>query len=129
GQWEGGYQTLRLMDNDSLAAQSFPARFRAAIAYYSYCDLPGLKMKGPTLILIGAADETSPAERCRQMIAHAQSDGAPITLIVYPGVQHNFDVALLPPGVRYRGYWHEYNEPATKDAEEKTRAFLAAQSR
>jgi hypothetical protein len=32
----------------------------------------------------------------------------------------------LTPGVRYRGFWLEYNEPAAKDAEEKTRAFLAA---
>jgi len=52
-------------------------------------------------------------------------DGTPITLIVYPGVHHNFDVALLTPGVRYQGFWLEYNEPAAKDAEEKTRAFLA----
>ena len=29
-------------------------------------------------------------------------------------------------GVRYLGNWLEYNEPAAKDAEEKTRAFLAA---
>src|SRR5262249_4058323 len=36
-------------------------------------------------------------------------------LIVYPGVHHNFDVALLTPGVRYRGIWLEYNEPAAKD--------------
>jgi len=50
----------------------------------------------------------------------------PIALTVYPGVHHNFDVALLTPGVRYRGFWLEYNEPAAKDAEEKTRAFLGA---
>jgi hypothetical protein len=32
----------------------------------------------------------------------------------------------LTPCVRYGGYWLEYNEPAAKDAAEKTRAFLAA---
>jgi hypothetical protein len=31
-------------------------------------------------------------------------------------------MSLLHPGVRYFGHWLEYNE----DAEEKTRAFLAA---
>ena len=30
------------------------------------------------------------------------------------------------PGVRYRGFWLEYNGLAAKDAEEKTRAFLDA---
>jgi dienelactone hydrolase len=58
--------------------------------------------------------------------SHARPDGAPIALTVYPGVHHNFDVAQLTPGVRYLGNWLEYNEPAAKDAEAKTRAFLAA---
>jgi hypothetical protein len=31
----------------------------------------------------------------------------------------------LVPGVRYFGHSLEYNEPAAKDAAEKTRAFLA----
>ena len=126
GQSEGGYQALHLMDHDSLAAQFFKEWFRAAIAYYPYCDIPAAKMTGPTLILIGEADETSPVEQCRRMIAQARPDGPPIVLTVYPGVHHNFDVALLSPGARYRGFWLEYNEPAAKDAEEKTRAFLDA---
>jgi dienelactone hydrolase len=126
GQSEGGYQALHLMDHDSVAAQFFTERFRAAIAYYPYCDIPAPKMTGPTLILIGEADETSPVEQCRGMVAHARPDSAPITLIVYPGVHHNFDVALLAPGVRYGGFWLEYNEPAAKDAEKQSRAFLDA---
>jgi hypothetical protein len=31
----------------------------------------------------------------------------------------------LTPGVRYFGHWLEYNHPAAKDAEAKTRVFLA----
>src|SRR5205823_7493934 len=64
--------------------------------------------------------------RCGEMVAHARPDGAPMALTVYPGVYYNFDVALLTPGIRFGGYWLEYNELAAKDAEEKTRAFLAA---
>ena len=52
--------------------------------------------------------------------------GAAIALTVYPGVHHNFDVAQLVPGVRYFGHWLEYNEPAARDAAQKTRAFLDA---
>ncbi len=83
-------------------------------------------MTAPTLILIGEADEANPAERCRETVVHAQPDGAPIALTVFPGVHHNFDVAQLTPGRRYLGIWLEYNEPAAKDAEEKTRASHAA---
>jgi dienelactone hydrolase len=125
GQSMGGDTAVSAVDRD-LAAQFFAEQFRAAIAYYPFCEIPAATMTAPTLILIGEADETSPVEQCRGMVAHARPDGAPISLTVYPGVHHSFDVALLTPGVRYRGYWLEYNEAAAKDAEEKTRAFLAA---
>ena len=111
----GGETALHAVDHDP-AAQFFAERFRAVIAYYPYCDIPAATLTAPTLILM---------EQCREMVALARPDGAPIALTVYPGVHHNFDVALLTPGVRYRGFWLEYNEPAAKDAEEKTRAFLA----
>jgi dienelactone hydrolase len=125
GQSMGGDTAVSAVDRD-LAAQFFAEQFRAAIAYYPFCEIPAATMTAPTLILIGEADETSPVERCGEMVAHAQPDGAPISLTVYPGVHHSFDIAQLTPGVRFRGFWLEYNEPAAKDAEEKTRAFLAA---
>jgi len=124
GQSMGGGSALYALDHD-LGAQYFTGRFRAAILYYPGCGIPGVNLTAPTLILIGDKDDGTPADRCRDMVARARSDGAPIALIVYPGVHHNFDVALLTPGVRYRGIWLEYNEPAAKDAEEQTRAFLA----
>ena len=124
GQSMGGETALHAVDHDP-AAQFFAEQFRAVIVYYPYCDIPAATLTAPTLILIGEADETNPVEQCREMVAHARPDGAPIALTVYPGVHLNFDVALLTPGVRYRGFWLEYNEPAAKDAEEKTRAFLA----
>ena len=60
------------------------------------------------------------------MAKRARADGAPITLTVYPGVYHAFDVTELKPGIRSLGHWLEYNEPAARDAEQKLRAFLAA---
>jgi dienelactone hydrolase len=126
GQSMGGFSALYAVDRD-MTAQYFVERFRAAIAYYPGCrGISLVTMTAPTLILIGEADEANPAERCREMVAHARPDGAPITLTVYPGAHHGFDVAQLIPGIRFRGYWMEYSEPAAKDAEEKTRAFLAA---
>ena len=122
----GGFAVLYAVDRD-LAAQYFRDRFRAAVAFYPGCDIPAAAttMTAPTLILIGEADEASPVERCREMVAHARPDGEPIDLTVFPGVHHNFDVAELARGVRYFDHWLEYNEAAAKSAEERVRTFLA----
>jgi dienelactone hydrolase len=121
----GGFSALYAVDRD-LAAQYFEQRFRAAIAYYPGCGIPAATMTAPSLIMIGEADDWTPAERCREMVAHSRPDGATIALTVYPGAYHAFDVAEFKPGVRFLGHWLEYNEPAARDAEQKLRAFLAA---
>jgi len=125
GQSMGGIAALYAVDRD-MAAQYFTERFQAAIAYYPACLLPKVSLTAPTLILVGESDNWTPAERCREMIAHAQPDSAPIALHVYPDTYHAFDVTALRPGRRAFGHLVEYNEPAAKDAEERTRAFLAA---
>jgi dienelactone hydrolase len=126
GQSLGAETALHAVVDHNPAAQSFDGRFRAAIGYYPYCDPSMATVAAPSLILVGEADEMNPVKECREVEAHARRYCAPVTLIVYPGVHHNFDVALLTPGVRYQGYWLEYNEQAAKDAEAKTHAFLDA---
>ena len=125
GQSMGGSAAFYAVDRD-LTAQYFNERFRAAVAYYPGCSIPAPMMTAPTLVLIGEADDWNPAERCREMVKQARPDGAGITLTVYPGAHHAFDVVELKPGIRAIGHLVEYDEPAAKDAEEKTRAFLAA---
>jgi dienelactone hydrolase len=85
GQSMGGASTLSAVDRD-MTAQYLIERFTAAVAYYPGCDLATARMTATTLILIGEADDWTPAERCRQMVAHAQPDSAPIKLTTYPGV-------------------------------------------
>lgn len=121
----GGIATLYAVDRD-MAAQYFTERFRAAIAYYPACILPKVSLTAPTLILSGESDDWTPAERCREMVARAAPDSAPIALHVYPDAHHAFDIDALQPGRRVFGHWVEYNEAASNDAAEKTRAFLAA---
>ena len=126
GQSMGGYSTLYAVDRD-MVAQYFAERFRAAVAYYPACSVVPLPtFTAPVLILIGEADDWTPADRCREMVAQARPDSAPITLHVYPDAHHAFDIAVLKPGRRAFGHSVEYNELAAQDAEEKTRAFLAA---
>lgn len=125
GQSLGGSAVLYAVDRD-LAAQYFNNRFRAAIAYYPTCAIAfAATMTAPTLILIGEADDWTPAEPCRTVAAHARPGSAPIAVTAYPGVFHGFDVAQLVPGTRYRGHRLEYDEPAANDAEAKVRDFLA----
>ena len=102
----------------------FPEKFAAAVVYYPWCGGRSAVVNAPTLILIGAEDNRTPAASCREMVALPHSGGAAIDLIVYPGAHHNFNFRVLT-GPRSPGYWLEYNEAAAKDAEEKTRAFLA----
>jgi dienelactone hydrolase len=96
----GGFAVLYAVDRD-LTAQYVAERFRAAVAYYyPGCDIPAatMTMTAPTLILIGEADEASPVEWCREMVAHARPNGAPIALTAYPGVHRNSTtVAIRPP--------------------------------
>jgi dienelactone hydrolase len=126
GQSMGGYSTLYAVDRD-MVAQYFAERFRAAVAYYPACGaVPLPTFTAPVLILIGEADDWTPADRCREMVAHARPDSAPIALHVYPDAHHAFDVAVLQPGRRAFGHSLEYNALAARDAAEKTRAFLAA---
>src|SRR3974377_263436 len=82
---------LIAVDRD-LAGQYFDQHFRTAIAYYPGCGIPAASMTAPTLVLIGEADDWNPAERCREMVAHARQDGATIALTVYPGAYHAFCV-------------------------------------
>jgi dienelactone hydrolase len=76
------------------------------------------------MILIGEADDWTRADRCR-VICESTCEGAPIALTVYSGAHHAFDLTWLQPERNVLGHRLEYNEPAAKDAEKMTRAFLA----
>jgi dienelactone hydrolase len=125
GQSMGGSAALYAVDRE-LTAQYFGERFRAAVAYYPGCGIAAPVMTAPTFVLIGEADDWNPAERCREMAARSQPDGANIVLTVYPGAYHAFDIAELKSGIRSLGHWLEYNQGAAEDAQGKTCTFLAA---
>jgi dienelactone hydrolase len=78
----------------------------------------------PTIILIGALDEWTPAADCSQKIATWGTDGVPIEQVVYPSVHHGFYNLDLRPGRTIFGRWAEYNEEAATDASHRMREFL-----
>jgi dienelactone hydrolase len=96
-------------------------RITAGVGVYPGCGDPnGNPVIMPLLALSGGSDDWTPAARC---VALADAIGAPITVQVYPGVYHAFDV----PGLAtYKlGHRLEYDAAATADAYLRVQQFLA----
>lgn len=78
----------------TLIAKTAP-HFAAAIALYPRCDqyMTGSQPVGdtPLLVLMGAADTVTPAAACDTLFDAWLSKGAMVSLVVYPGMRHNFD--------------------------------------
>ncbi len=98
--------------------------FRSAVALYPDCRRSsrlGWSARVPTLVLIGASDQTSSPAACRAMIEGARGRSALARIVVYPGADHDFDDAGGPlqalaaaPGA--------ISTPAARIADSKARA-------
>ncbi|MGE5539874.1 MAG: dienelactone hydrolase family protein [Gemmatimonas sp.] len=64
-------------------------RTGAAGPVYSYSG--AYRPIAPLLILAGEADDWTPSEPCRRMVAASQAAGYPVDIKVYPGAHHAFD--------------------------------------
>ena len=93
----GGTTTLATMQS----AEGGRGGFAAAVALYPRCvprqggvrvDAGGVYRPGaPLLILIGEADDWTPAEACRTLVETARRAGQPVAIKVYPDAHHSFD--------------------------------------
>lgn len=127
--------------------------FRAAIAFYPECgigygewtvtrSIAGVKSSGsyvsnvPMLILIGDADDWTPASACTNMLQSAA--GEPIAMKVYPGAHHSFDNPAQPVIFNPRatninrpagGATVGYNAPAFADSKEQVLKFFGEKLR
>ena len=103
----------------------FDRHFRAAVAYYPWCDVSAGAVIAPTLILIGALDDWTPARNCQEMMARRTGEGAPMRLMIYPGAHHAFNsTRLRGKPETYFGHHLEYNETADHAAAVETLATL-----
>jgi dienelactone hydrolase len=116
------------------------ADYRVAVAFYPNClrrypGGPDHRPYAPLLILIGAADDWTPAAPCRAWAERARALGAPMDIHVYPGAHHAFDAPDTPlryrPEVRNRSKSdgasgaHVGTDPAARaDAISRVSAFL-----
>lgn len=111
--------------------------FTQAIAFYPGCKDPleaGVVPRRPLLILIGAADNWTPAAPCTDFVARAHSAGASADIVAYEGAYHDFDAPGRPirerTGLAFTadGSGHAFtgtNEAARADAIARVTAALA----
>ncbi|HEX4994939.1 MAG TPA: dienelactone hydrolase family protein, partial [Methylomirabilota bacterium] len=89
----------------------------------------------PLLVLIGEADDWTPAAKCREMVEAMRGRGADATIVVYPGAYHYFDVegqrlevlAQVENDNRPGGFGAtvSYQATAAADARRRIEDFLA----
>jgi dienelactone hydrolase len=133
--WSNGGSTV--LYAVSRTAIKFPGPdFRKAVAFYPGCRTPaerGLISRLPLLILIGLADNWTPAAPCRDYAAKATAAGSTISFITYDNAYHDFDYPNLPirerTGLAYTGdnsgrAFIGTDGPARADAIVRVPAFL-----
>jgi dienelactone hydrolase len=123
----GGTTTLHSMaapesERDPLAREKREG-FAAAVALYPSCRVPlgGWRADGtgayrsvaPLLILIGDADDWTPAEPCRKLAESAPAATPPVDITVYPSAHHSFDSDRL---VRYVAARVNMSAPGSRGA-------------
>jgi dienelactone hydrolase len=100
--------------------------FRAAIAFYPSCRRTLAGLNSPLMILIGEADDWTPAGRCVAAMPKEKS-AFEVVLKVYPGAYHGFDglgKSRKVSGSRGGVHHLEYQPEAEADAIVRVKAFF-----
>jgi len=140
---QGGVYAIAVVNGPSLERAKrrgveLPAvGFTAGIGVYpgGCASLVSQQVVRPILVLIGDADDWTPAERCVEMVNAMKSRGADATIVVYPGAYHYFDKEGqskdVLPGVENDtkpggfGATVAYQAEAATDAYRQVERFLA----
>ena len=136
--WSNGGSTVLYAVDPRRRPQDGKPDFAKAVAFYPGCATPAesgrWQTRLPLLVLIGAADDWTPAKPCSELVDAARNSGAPADIVLYPGAYHDFDHPNLPVrthnGLVYtgngRGVAHTGTDPAARaDALLRVPAFLA----
>jgi dienelactone hydrolase len=91
----------------------------------------------PLLILIGAADDWTPAAPCKDLADQARASNEPVSIVLYPNAYHDFDtpdvgvheVSGLAYTAQGGGSAHAGTNPARADALKRVERFLAHPAR
>jgi dienelactone hydrolase len=120
----GGWAVLKAVLAGLVRRPDEPA-FAAAVAYYPGCDPrdpPRAPLETDTLILIGDADDWTPADRCARWRAAVETNGHDLQMKIYAYARHGFDAPLAPHF--FAGHYVGQDPAALADALVQTRSFL-----
>jgi dienelactone hydrolase len=106
----GGWAVLKAVLAGGVRRPGEPP-FSAAVAYYPACNPPASPLETDTLILIGDADDWTPAERCARWRDTVQTNGHILRMKIYPGARH-------------AGHYVGQDPAAMADSLVETRAFF-----
>ncbi|MCX7340872.1 MAG: dienelactone hydrolase family protein [Hyphomicrobiales bacterium] len=133
----GGSTVLAAIRKDRRPADLSPDIARA-VAFYPGCrgqaESAGFKARLPLLILMGEADDWTPAAPCKTLVEAANARGEAVAIKLYPDAFHDFDHPGRPLTQRNdlafsangSGMAHAGTNPAARaDALERVPAFLA----
>ena len=139
---QGGVYAMAVINGPSLERArgrgvALPATgFAAGIGVYpgGCFSLVNEQAIRPLLVLIGEADDWTPAAKCREMVEAMRGRGADSTIVTYPGAYHYFDVegqrlevlAQVENENRPGGFGAtvSYQAAAAADARRRIEAFL-----
>ena len=140
---QGGVYAMAVINGPSLERArgrgvTLPATgFAAGIGVYpgGCFSLVKEQVVRPLLVLIGEADDWTPAAKCREMVEAMRGRGADAAIVVYPGAYHYFDVegqrhelqAQVENDNRPGGFGAtvSYQAEAAADAHRRIEEFLA----
>jgi dienelactone hydrolase len=128
GYSQGADTALKIAASRSASAFAIPRdlTFKAAAAFYPPCaNESTAALAIPTLILIGASDDVTPAADCARLARSQPSDRSDVKLVIYPGAYHLFDDPNLADGMRLFGMWLKYDPKAAQESKSELRNFLA----
>ncbi len=114
GGLEGGAGRVGAADGD--------AAVRGGGRILSRRDPPTAPLETDTLILIGEADDWTPAQRCERWVDLVQRTGHVVQLKGYPGALHAFDAPSMPH--YFAGHYIGRDPVAATEALSETKRFL-----
>jgi dienelactone hydrolase len=129
GRSQGGIVALQVASTQPVEVYDVPAdlAYQAVVAFYPFCGAATDALAIPALILIGDADDWTPAKDCERFMARRAGRGAPVKLVVYPEVHHSFDSRIAGDGITLFGHRLKYDAEATKSAAAELQEFLRQQ--
>ena len=137
--WSSGGLTVLTAIRKEQAPTDGKPDFKRAAAFYPSCrsqsESPSFSARIPLLILMGDADDWTPAAPCSHLAKAAQGRGEEVGLVLYPGALHDFDHPRLEVRERENIAYSASgtgkatvgtNMAAREDALKRGKAFLTA---